>query len=150
MENYLFDMIRNFFIHLYMINHTEKGNDIKISESKDSDKDTRSKKTARWSFITTNFNQKFALELKTLTLIEKWRNHKRSLNNTLASTNQQIYRTGNIDKEGDLAMTDELKKSYAALKDQIDQIDLSFDSDKFPSSQNPISPPSNSGIKTTT
>ena len=37
-------------------------------------------------------------------------------------------------------MTDGLTKPCAALKDQIDPIDLSFDSDKFPSSQNPISP----------
>ena len=70
-----------------MINYTEKGNDVNILESKDSDKDIWPKKTARRSFITRNYNQKIALELKTLTLIEKWRNHKRSLKNTLAYTN---------------------------------------------------------------
>ena len=54
MENYLFDMIRNFFIYLYMINDTKKGNNVNIWSQRIRTKTQDQKITARWSFVTTN------------------------------------------------------------------------------------------------
>lgn len=112
--------------YLYSITRAE----ISIIECKRSDKNMDQKKKEAWARISAQMNDKFGTNLTSEQCSEKWRAHKRSIKEHLASERQQAYQTGNKISPTDTKLTAEEQKSFEYIGPDIKPINIEIDSDK--------------------
>ena len=118
MSEFLYDLARN---------------NTKILECTTSDTKSNLAKRSCWEGICAIFNARFPNQVTTdKQASEKWRAHKKEVKNAAAKQRTSVMATGNAIEIEKMQETHE--KTFALIKDAINPINYSLDSDKFQTS----------------